>query len=43
MLAVKGFLGSPLNSIRQTCKSSQLMISDVFKHKMSRFLNFGAN
>ena len=37
---MKGFLESPLHAIHQTCKSSQLIILNVFKYKLSRFLQF---
>ena len=40
MLDVKGYPDSLLYSIHQTCKSSQLIILDVFKYKMSRVLQF---
>ena len=43
MLYMKGFLGLPLHAIHQTCKSSQLIILNVFKRKMSRFLEFWCN
>ena len=40
MLDVKGFLDSPLHAIHETCKSSQLIIVNVFKGKMSSYLRF---
>ena len=40
MLDVKGFLDSPLHAIHETCKSSQLIIVNVFKDKMSSYLRF---
>ena len=40
MLDVKGFLDSPLHAIHETCKSSQLIIVNVFKDKMSSYLQF---
>ena len=40
MLDLKGFLDSPLHKIHQTCKNSQQIISNVFKDKMLRFLQF---
>ena len=40
MLDVKGFLDSPLHAIHETCKSSQLIIVNVFKDKMSSCLRF---
>ena len=40
ILDVKGFLDSPLHAIHQACKSSQLIILNVFKYNMSRFLKF---
>ena len=40
ILDVKGFLDSPLYAIHQTQISSQLIILNVFKDKMSRFLQF---
>ena len=40
MLDVKRFLDSPLHAIDLNCKSSQLIILNVFKYKMSRFLQF---
>ena len=40
MLDVKGFLDSTLHAIHQTCKSSQLTILNLFKCKISRFLQF---
>ena len=40
MLGVKGFLDSPLHAIHRTCKSSKLIILNVFKYKMLRFLHF---
>ena len=40
MLNVKGFLDSPMHAIHETCKSSQLIIVNVFKNKISRFLRF---
>ena len=38
MLDVKRFLDSPLHLTHQTCKSSQLIFLNVFKHKMYRVL-----
>ena len=40
MLDVEGFLDLPLHAIHQTCKSSQLIILNVFNYKMQRFLQF---
>ena len=40
MLDVKEFLDSTLHAIHQTCKRSQLIILNLFKYKMSRFLQF---
>ena len=43
MLNVKGFLDSPLDAIHQICKSSQVIILNVFQYKMSNILQFVAN
>ena len=40
MLDMKEFLDSTLHAIHQTCKRSQLIILNLFKYKMSRFLQF---
>ena len=40
MLDVKGFLDLPLHTIHQTYKSSQLIIFNEFKSRMSIFLQF---
>ena len=40
MLDVKGFLDSPLDTIHQTCKSSQIIILNVFQYKVPRILQF---
>ena len=40
MLDVKRFLDSPLHAIHYTYKSSQLIIFNIFKYKISRFLQF---
>ena len=37
---VKRFLDSPLHAINETYKSSKLIISNVFKYEMARFLQF---
>ena len=38
MLDVKGFLGLPLHAIHMTCKSSSLIILNVFKYKILTIL-----
>ena len=40
MLDVKGFLDPRLHAIHQSCKSSLLIILNVFKYKVSRSLQF---
>ena len=43
MFDVKGFLDLPQHAIHRTCKISQLIILNVFKCKMSRFVQFWCN